>query len=86
MEILGFILVGVGSIISLVFSIIILVKAFQTSIWWGLGSIFIPFVQLIFIIMYWDIAKAPFLKMLIGVGIAIVGMVILVTSGAIQAA
>jgi len=84
MEILGFILLGVGAIVMLIFGIILIVKAFQTSIWWGLGSIFIPFVQLIFVIMHWDVAKSPFLKMLIGLPLYIIGFVILISSGAMN--
>ena len=54
-------LMAVGAIGSLVFGIMILIKAFQTSILWGLGSLFIPFVILIFVVMHWDLTKKPFL-------------------------
>ena len=50
-------LMAIGGLGSLVFGIIILVKAFQTSILWGLGSLFIPFVILIFVFLGYQGAK-----------------------------
>jgi len=76
MEILGGALILIGSIISLVFGIIILIKAFQTSVLWGLGYIFIPFVSLIFIIMHWEETKSPFLKSLIAIPLIIIGSIL----------
>jgi hypothetical protein len=54
-------LMAVGAIGGLVFGIMILIKAFQTSIVWGLGSLFIPFVILVFVAMHWGLTKKPFL-------------------------
>jgi hypothetical protein len=61
MEIISLILLAIGSIIALVFGIQLLIIAFRTSIWWGLGSIFIPLVGLIFVILHWPQTKKPFL-------------------------
>jgi hypothetical protein len=56
----------VGGILSIVGGIWLLVVAFKESVWWGLGSFFIPFVGLIFAIMHWQVAKKPFLISLAG--------------------
>lgn len=61
MAIAGMALAVVSGLAMLVFSIQILVAAFKTSILWGLGSLFVPFVILIFVVMHWDETKKPFL-------------------------
>jgi hypothetical protein len=38
-----------------------LILQFQTSIFWGLACIFIPFVALLWLVMYWEDGKYPFL-------------------------
>ena len=70
---MGTALYFLGVIISLVGGIWILINAFKTSILWGLGSLFIPFVSLIFAIMHWEQNKKPFL-------ICVAGFVVLVLS------
>ena len=59
MAAIGGILALVASLGMLVFGIQILIKAFQQSIWWGLGYLFVPFVGLFYIVMFWDDAKKP---------------------------
>jgi hypothetical protein len=54
-------LIVLGSLISVVAGIWYIVACFQESIWWGLGGLFVPFVQLVFLFVHWDRAKAPFL-------------------------
>ena len=76
MEIVGTIFIIVGGLIALVYGIILLVKAFQTSILWGLGYIFIPFVALIFVFMHWDVAKKPFLMSLLSIPFFIIGIIL----------
>ena len=73
MDIVGMILMAVGGIVMLVGSIMFLIAAFQESLLWGLGSIFVPFVSLIFLIMHWDKAGKPFLIQLAGMVPMIVG-------------
>jgi len=53
-----------------------LVAAFRESIWWGLGCLFIPIVQLIFLIMHWQAAKKPFFLQLLGIALIIVAIII----------
>ncbi len=84
MEIVGFALAGVGILLSLIFGIILLVKAFQTNIWWGLGSLFIPFVLLIFVFMHWSAAGKTFLLYLVGSILAGAGYGVLIGSGTLN--
>jgi len=56
----------VAMILSAVGGIWLLVVAFKESVWWGLGSLLLPFVGLIFAIMHWQVAKRPFLISLAG--------------------
>lgn len=79
MEALGLSCIAIGVIIALVFGIILLIKAFQESILWGLGYIFVPFVSLVFIIMHWDKAKSPFLKGLIAIPFYAIGIALMPT-------
>jgi hypothetical protein len=74
MSIIGFILMAVGAIAMMVFGIIILIKAFQESIWWGLGYIFVPFVSLVFVIMHWDVCKSPFLRCMMALVVYLIGV------------
>jgi hypothetical protein len=76
METLALILIVIGGIISVVYGIILLIKAFQTSIWWGLGYIFIPLVALIFVVVHWDVAKKPFLMGLLCIPFFLVGFML----------
>ncbi len=61
MEILGLILLVIGGVASFATGIWFLVVAFQQSVLWGLGCLFLPFVSLIFLIVHWAEAKRPFL-------------------------
>lgn len=80
MEIVGFGLVLCGVIVSVIFGLVILIKAFQASILWGLAYIFIPFAALIFIITHWDEAGKPFLYSLISIPLLIAGQAILMST------
>lgn len=76
MDIIGIILLLAGSILCIFYSFVLLIRAFQTSIWWGLGYLFVPFVSLVFLIIHWDVAKKPFLMSLLGILISIGGMLL----------
>lgn len=73
METIGIILIIIGSIISLVYGIILLIRAFQAGILWGLGYILIPFFAFVFVIVHWEDAKSPFLKGLLAIPFFVVG-------------
>ncbi|MFA5508165.1 MAG: hypothetical protein WC423_22265 [Vulcanimicrobiota bacterium] len=54
----------------------ILIEAFKTSILWGLGSLFIPFVSLIWLVLHWDRGGKPFFIQLGGVAVMFVGLAV----------
>jgi hypothetical protein len=68
--ILSITLMVIGFILSLIGGIWFLVEAFRTTVWWGLGCLFISIVELIFLIIHWDRAAKPF-------GLSVLGGVIL---------
>ena len=76
MEIVGLICIVIGLVISLVYGIKLLIIAFKTFILWGLGSIFVPFVGLIFVIMHWQETKSPFLRSLLAIPFFIIGILL----------
>ncbi len=74
MEAIAVVLLIVGFLVMGITGIVLLTKAFQTSLMWGLGYLFVPFVSLIFVFTYWNDTKKPFLYMLGGVVVLIVGI------------
>ena len=66
-------LIYIGGLISFVGGIMLLVVAFKNSVWWGLGSLFIPFVSLIFVILNWQDAKKSFFISLAGTVLMFIG-------------
>jgi F0F1-type ATP synthase assembly protein I len=77
METIGAILFLIGVIISIVYGIILLIRAFQAGILWGLGYLLIPFVGLIFVVVHWEDAKSPFLKGLLAIPFIIAGILLM---------
>ena len=63
-----------GLILGVVGGIWLLVVAFKTSIWWGLGCLLIGPVSLVFAVMHWQDAKKPFLISLAGTVLIIVAV------------
>ncbi len=59
-------LMGIGLLSAMIGGIWLLVVAFQESVLWGIGTIFIPLVGLIFAVTHWAEAKWPFLVNLVG--------------------
>jgi hypothetical protein len=76
MAVIGGILALVGFIASAVGGIMVLIKAFQNSVLWGLGSLIVPFVIIVFAIMNWDECKKGLLIAIGGVVLAIIGTVL----------
>ena len=68
---LGLFVVGIVTMTGA--GLLLLIKAFQTSVLWGLGYIFVPFVSLIFVILHWQDTKKPFLYLMAGLVIFAVG-------------
>lgn len=79
MGVLGLILVLIGAITAFVYSIILLVKAFQASIIWGLIYLFVPggIGAIIFIFTHWDEAGKPFLMQMLAIGMMFAGMLMM---------
>jgi len=80
MEFLAIGLQIIGYIISLVFGIIIIIKAFQTHVGWGICALVVPFASLVFVIKYWDKAGKPFLLSLISIPFVAAGTIMTVTT------
>ncbi len=60
-----------GLAIAFVGGIMFLVAAFRTSILWGLGVLFIPFISLFFLIFHWQEAKKSFFIQVFGVALLV---------------
>lgn len=67
------IFVYLGLLVFIIGGIGTLIAAFKTSIWWGLGCLFIAPVSLLFLVMNWGVAKNPFFMQLAGMGIMLLG-------------
>jgi len=53
-----------------------LIVAFRTSIGWGLGCLFIPFVSLVYLIQYWEEARRPFALQVVGILVLVIAVVL----------
>ena len=69
-------------VIMFIGGIMVLIEAFRTSVLWGIFSILIPIVSLIFILTHWSKAKKGFLLQLLGA--AIVFLVFVYSHGSVQ--
>lgn len=69
-------LMGVGWLVSIIGSIMLLIVAFKESVLWGLGCLFIPFVALVFIIMHWSISKRAFFIQLAGIALIFLAVIL----------
>lgn len=75
---MGTALTAIGALIMLVGGVMVLIKAFQKSILWGLGSLCVPFVSIVFVILNWSEpqVKKGFLIQIGGLVIYIAGIVL----------
>lgn len=71
---MSLILIILGSLVAGIGGLWLLVTAFQTSVLWGLGTLLVPLVSLIFVILNWEAARRPFLLQLAGAGMIILGV------------
>lgn len=62
----------IGIIVFVIGGIGTLIAAFKTSILWGLGTLLVAPISLLFLIMHWDDAKNPFFLQLAGLGAAFI--------------
>ncbi|HET9314166.1 MAG TPA: hypothetical protein VFQ51_01205, partial [Vicinamibacteria bacterium] len=57
----------VGVVLMVIGGLMLLWAAFKESVLWGIGSIIVPFVALVFVVTHWSQAKVGFLVQLLGV-------------------
>jgi hypothetical protein len=76
MAVLGLLLMGIGYLVAFIGGIWIVVIAFQESILWGLGSLLVPLVGLIYVAMHWEETKKPFLILVGGIVVAVLGIIV----------
>ncbi len=76
MDIIAFTLLLLGLVIFVVGGIGFLIAAFRESIWWGLGCLFIPIVQIIFLIVHWQATRKPFSLQLVGFVVILAGAIL----------
>jgi len=77
MAMIGMLIILAAGILSLVYWIQILIIAFQTSVLWGLGSLFIGIIGLIFVAMHWEETKKPFLRSLLAFPLIVLGGILM---------
>lgn len=63
-----------GVALCLIGGLWIVINAFRKSIWWGLGSLIIPFVAVVFAIMNFAENKIPLAIYVVGIILLVVGM------------
>lgn len=73
METLGSVVMLLGGGVMLLAQLWVLVAAFKKSIVWGLLVLFLPFVSLIFIVLYFGDMKFPVMMYVIGIVLALAG-------------
>ena len=76
MSMIGITLIAVGGIAALITSLLILVEAFKESVLWGLGSLIVPFVILIFVATHWSETGKLFLYNLAASAVLVLGVVV----------
>jgi hypothetical protein len=72
-EIVSAALFWIGLIVGVVGWLWLAWVALQESVLWGLGTLIVPCVALVFAIMYWEEAKVPFLVLIAGNVLAAIG-------------
>lgn len=73
---MGSILLFLGVILLLIGGIWILVEAFKESIVWGLCSLFIPLVALVFAFMHLDRTKRALVIYAVGLVLTVIGVLL----------
>ena len=76
MDLIAGSLILLGLVIFIVGGFLFLVAAFRESVLWGLACLFIPIVQLFFLIVHWPEARKPFFVQLLAFVLIIVGFII----------
>ena len=56
--------------------ILFLIAAFMQHVMWGIGCLFCAPVNIVFLILHWQVAKRPFLIQIAGFVIALIGLLL----------
>lgn len=70
------ILVILGCILVLVGAFWQLVVMFQTGFWWGIATLLLPIVSLVFLFVHWPVARRPFFLQLAGFAVMILALLL----------
>lgn len=76
MALLSTALILLGIVVLVIGGFWFLVTAFRESVLWGLACLFLPIVQLFFLIVHWPEAKRPFFLQLLAFMIIVAGFII----------
>jgi hypothetical protein len=82
LAILGLLIAIAGALVVLAASLWFTIESFQESVGWGLACLFIPFANLVFLMIHWDRGGKPFLFGLAGFGVVTFGQVVAIVGGA----
>jgi len=69
----GYILLVLGFVVGLYWQVRFLVVTYNRSLWWFFGCLFVPFVDWIFLLLYFKDARKPFGLSLLGLIVAGLG-------------
>lgn len=73
-------LIVLGDVLLVVGGLWMLGVAFRTSILWGLGCLFLPFVSLIYSFSHWKEAKGPFVTQVVGLLVVCIAVALRMTA------
>jgi hypothetical protein len=73
MAIIGYILLVVGLIASFYWQLRFLVVAYNQSLWWFFGCLFVPLVDLVFLCLHFKATAKPYGLSLLGLLVAFAG-------------
>ena len=62
-----------GLIVFVIGGLWLLVVAFQQNVLWGIASILIPILPLMFLCLHWQAGKKPFQLQIVGLALVIIG-------------
>lgn len=74
MDALAIVLIIIGTLATVVGSIMLIIAAFRVGVGWGLAYLFLPFAALFFIIVHWAEARRGFVWSLLGVMVLVGGV------------
>jgi len=63
-----------GLVVFLIGNIGFLIAAFRAGVFWGLSTMFLPLVSFVFLFVHWKTAARPFLVILSGVAVVLLGI------------